>query len=193
MQLIQDLPADGPTNMQRDLDLLETLGDEPLLRFYQWSGNWASYGYFQSEADAIAHFPNADLHFVKRPTGGGIVDHREDLTYTLLIPKGHPLDVVKRPECYRMIHQCLQAALMTQGVDSRLLDQEEGSGPACFVHPVPGDLVDCRNGLKVAGAAQRRTRQGLLHQGSILTAIGNRKAFAQALHAAFISSLGGES
>ncbi|GHC61540.1 lipoyl protein ligase domain-containing protein [Roseibacillus persicicus] len=168
MQLIQDPPADGPTNMQRDLDLLETLGDEPLLRFYQWSGNWASYGYFQSEADAIAHFPNADLHFVKRPTGGGIVDHREDLTYTLLIPKSHKLAQGQRADSYYQIHQAAQRALTACGLRSQLLEKEEGEGPACFVHPVPGDLIDATTRKKLAGAAQRRTRHGLLHQGSIL-------------------------
>jgi len=40
-----------------------------------------------------------------------------------------------------------------------------GTPDACFANPVRADvLID---GRKIAGAAQRRTRQGLLHQGSI--------------------------
>ena len=35
----------------------------------------------------------------------------------------------------------------------------------CFANPVSADVMV--NGQKVAGAAQRRTRSGLLHQGSI--------------------------
>src|SRR6266700_1709494 len=35
----------------------------------------------------------------------------------------------------------------------------------CFANPVRADVM--LNGRKVAGAAQRRTRAGLLHQGSI--------------------------
>ncbi|MFN2477371.1 MAG: hypothetical protein ABR526_13640, partial [Chthoniobacterales bacterium] len=36
---------------------------------------------------------------------------------------------------------------------------------ACFANPVESDVM--ANGRKIAGAAQRRTRAGLLHQGSI--------------------------
>jgi lipoate-protein ligase A len=36
---------------------------------------------------------------------------------------------------------------------------------SCFANPVRADVMV--NGRKVAGAAQRRTRAGLLHQGSI--------------------------
>ena len=38
---------------------------------------------------------------------------------------------------------------------------------SCFEKPVEWDLID-ESGEKVAGAGQRRTRKGLLHQGSIL-------------------------
>jgi lipoate-protein ligase A len=168
MQLIEDPPADGPANMQRDLDLLAGLEGALVLRFYSWSGNWASYGYFQTESDARAHFPGQNLQFVKRPTGGGIVDHREDLTYTLLIPKSHPLAQESRAGCYRRIHGLIQRGLAAQGISSCILEQEQGDSPACFIHPVPGDLVNPL-GRKLAGAAQRRTRHGLLHQGSLLT------------------------
>ena len=39
--------------------------------------------------------------------------------------------------------------------------------PSCFLKPVPADVLDSA-GNKLAGAAQRRTKQGCLHQGSIL-------------------------
>jgi lipoate-protein ligase A len=39
------------------------------------------------------------------------------------------------------------------------------NGHQCFANPVHADVLV--NGRKVAGAAQRRTRAGLLHQGSI--------------------------
>jgi lipoate-protein ligase A len=40
-----------------------------------------------------------------------------------------------------------------------------GYNGACFANPVHADVMV--NGRKVAGAAQRRARAGLLHQGSI--------------------------
>jgi lipoate-protein ligase A len=36
---------------------------------------------------------------------------------------------------------------------------------ACFATPVISDVIE--NGRKIAGAAQRKTRTGLVHQGSI--------------------------
>jgi lipoate-protein ligase A len=56
------------------------------------------------------------------------------------------------------------------------------AGYGCFANPVRADVM--MNGRKVAGAAQRRTRRGLLQQGSIQGVdLGNRLAarFAQAL------------
>lgn len=168
MQFLQDPPADGPANMRRDWELLEGLQEDLILRIYAWSGSWASYGYFQSEAEAAAHFAEETLQFVKRPTGGGLVDHRQDLTYTLLIPKSHPWAKLSRAECYLAIHRLIATALTAGGVTCALIEHESGAGAACFAHPVPGDIIDPETGHKLAGAAQRRTRHGLLHQGSIL-------------------------
>jgi len=44
-------------------------------------------------------------------------------------------------------------------------DQSPKLSEVCFANPVRADIM--LNGRKVAGAAQRRTRAGLLHQGSI--------------------------
>ncbi|MEM9080458.1 MAG: hypothetical protein AAGC74_07205 [Verrucomicrobiota bacterium] len=178
-QVIHDLPADGPANMQRDLDLLESLTDEPVLRLYSWSGNWASYGYFQKEPEVRAHFTGHDISLVQRPTGGGIVDHRQDFTYSLILPKTHPLLKIPRSHSYCEIHKILQKALPIETI----LASESTRGPACFQAPVPGDLLDS-SGNKIAGAAQRRTRQGLLHQGSLLIN-QNHQALAQSLQTAF--------
>ncbi len=167
MKLIQDPPADGPKNMQRDLELLESLGEELVLRIYQWTPNWISYGYFQTEANAQNHFPEAELNFVKRPTGGGLVDHRHDLTYTLLIPKTHLLAQLSRSECYCRVHQIIHRALLKSRVEAKLFSMETSRGIDCFQSPVPGDIIDPKTHEKLAGAAQRRTRKGLLHQGSI--------------------------
>lgn len=167
MKIIHDPPADGLANMARDEALLEDLTGEVILRIYCWSGSWVSYGYFQSEDAAKSHFPDAGLSFVKRPTGGGLVDHRDDVTYTLLIPRTHPFASLGRAECYRQIHTRVQVALSEQKVTSHLLEQEDGTSLACFDHSVPGDVIATATGRKLAGAAQRRTRKGLLHQGSI--------------------------
>ena len=56
------------------------------------------------------------------------------------------------------------------------------SGYNCFANPVRADVM--MNGRKIAGAAQRRTRRGLLQQGSIQGITMNTdlaEKFAQAL------------
>jgi lipoate-protein ligase A len=56
----------------------------------------------------------------------------------------------------------------------------------CFLDaPVPGDLI--QNGQKVAGAAQRRSRQGLLHQGQLAVTGIDWPRFAQHLAATVIT------
>ncbi|MGE9268270.1 MAG: hypothetical protein ACQKBY_09245, partial [Verrucomicrobiales bacterium] len=56
------------------------------------------------------------------------------------------------------------------GVVARLAEScgEGGDSAACFEKPVCWDVLG-PNGEKLAGAAQRRSRAGFLHQGSVMT------------------------
>ena len=159
-----DLPRSGPEAMAIDECLLETC-EVPLLRIYRWSGEWGSLGYFGEITDAKSAFPG--LQWVRRRTGGGVVDHRADWTYTIIDPADGPLARARGDESYRLIHEALAAALSEFGIKCRLSAGEGGSdASACFQNPVRRDLVDA-DGNKLAGAGQRRTRRGLLHQGSL--------------------------
>jgi len=159
-----DEPHDGPVNMARDEALLLT-SSTPVLRVYRWSGPWVSFGCFGALAETQAAFPDRPL--VRRWTGGGIVDHADDWTYSLIVPRGDPLATLGTAESYRFIHAALATALAAVGVASGLADAPPpGRGGLCFQRPVLADVVDTA-GRKLAGAAQRRTRFGLLHQGSV--------------------------
>ncbi len=154
----------GPEAMAVDEWLLETTA-VPVLRIYQWLGDWASIGYFGKMAEARAAFSGAD--WVRRWTGGGIVDHRADWTYTIVAPSSEPLANWRGAESYQRIHAALAAALRAEGITARLSNGAEETGAAaCFKNPVNHDLIDSDRG-KLAGAGQRRSRQGLLHQGSV--------------------------
>jgi lipoate-protein ligase A len=152
---------DGPTNMAVD-EWLWRSAEKPILRLYCWTGEWMSIGYF-SRSSAVP----ANRNFVRRPTGGGLVDHGSDWTYTLVIPRGHELAEMRGALSYEVIHQALCDALGAEGINCRLLaDEDEQSSDFCFRRPVRHDLV-WHNGEKIAGAGQRRGKQGLLHQGSV--------------------------
>ena len=66
--------------------------------------------------EQLAEQTDESLDLCRRPTGGGIVDHREDWTYSLIIPRGHALEEARAADSYREIHVALAAALQKQGV-----------------------------------------------------------------------------
>ena len=155
----------GPENMAIDEWLMTKLGEVPILRQYQWSGNWVSLGYFQSLRAAKMIYGSASK-YVRRWTGGGVVDHRNDATYSLMIPCSEQLASIGGSESYRQIHAALARCLLEQGHSCELVSLDSASNSvACFENAVESDLL-CQ-GEKIAGAGQRRTRQGILHQGSV--------------------------
>jgi lipoate-protein ligase A len=78
-------------NMAIDEALLESL-TLPAVRFYRWQSPALSFGYFGRFADVASYQSERDL--VRRWTGGGIVFHGEDLTYSILIPANDAAFVV---------------------------------------------------------------------------------------------------
>lgn len=150
---------------------------QPLLRVFRWRRPWVSAGYFGSMASAAQVRP--DLPLCRRWTGGGVVVHEEDFTFALIVPRGDRLAAARPMESYRLIHQALADALRTLGLSSSLAGEETLASHECFARPVRHDLVT--QGRKIAGGAQRRTRSGLLHQGSVQGAGGDNSSLAPAL------------
>lgn len=166
--------ASPARNMAVDEALLREVR-EPVLRIYEWNVPAVSLGYFQPAALA------GERSFIRRYTGGGLVDHDHDVTYTIVLPRAHPWMELSAPESYCLVHQGVQAALAACGIASELTPQAHAvESEACFQKPVRHDIV--AGAQKLSGAAQRRTREGLLHQGSILLSDPARNA---ALHRAF--------
>ena len=143
--------------------LLETVV-EPVLRVYRWSGEWGSLGCFGDFKQAEREIAN--VCWVRRYTGGGVVDHQNDWTYTFVIPSSEDVARSKGAESYRVIHQGLLLAL-NESLNPVLSDGSAAGGDSmCFRNPVCYDVVDSV-GNKLAGAGQRRSKEGLLHQGSV--------------------------
>src|SRR4051794_12343603 len=162
-------------NMAIDEALLET-AVAPTIRFYRWRSPALSFGYFGKFSDVANYAAERDL--VRRWTGGGIVFHGNDLTYSIVIPANDRVFNKSSIAIYEKIHRALadalkgvgQYAVVAEGVDPGGFvigkhAARSSSGYNCFTNPVRADVM--LDGRKIAGAAQRRTRRGLLQQGSI--------------------------
>jgi lipoate-protein ligase A len=150
-------------NMALDEVLLAEAG-APILRFYRWRQPSLSFGYFGLYAEVASQSKERDI--VRRWTGGGIVPHGDDLTYSVIIPKAQPFFARSSLEIYAVLHDAIRRSLEANQIEATLLDQAASrvSGD-CFANAVRADVMS--NGRKIAGAAHRRSRAGLLHQGSI--------------------------
>jgi lipoate-protein ligase A len=159
-------PQNYAFNMALDEALLEAMPRlcQPVLRFYGWVEKAASLGYFQKYAQIERLTLLRPL--VRRPTAGGLVPHDHDWTYSLAFPTSHPWYSLAALESYRRVHEWLQTAFSQLAVPAELAPAAHKAGPGqCFLGHDQFDLL--WRGQKIAGAAQRRTRNGLLIQGSI--------------------------
>ena len=153
-------------NMALDEALLETASSlgHPVLRFYGWTEPAATFGYFQKYSEVAAATNLRPL--IRRLTGGGIVPHHADWTYSAIFPPGHEWHSLKAEESYRRIHDWLRLAFAELKIESELAPCCKKTLPGqCFVGHEKSDLL--WHGKKIAGAAQRRNKLGLLIQGSV--------------------------
>lgn len=161
VEVIDPEPHCAALNMAIDEALLRRAGPEPMLRVYRWARPAVSFGYFEKYAPVAAEWPQREL--VRRWTGGGVVPHGEDVTYTLVVPETCALFRMPALESYRAIHECVARLMNGSAVLAESAAARQSS--ACFANAVRYDLLS--GGRKIAGAAQRRTRTGMVHQGSV--------------------------
>jgi lipoate-protein ligase A len=170
--IVEEAPLRGSRNMAVDEYLFFAARRESatFLRFYRWERPTASLGYSQDAARA------ADLDFcrsngidvVRRMTGGKLVLHHRELTYSLASSDAGTFTGTLR-ESYRRISLGLLRGLELMGLDARLAP---ASPPAyaratmpCFAFPARDEIEI--GGLKIVGSAQKRTGPAFLQHGSV--------------------------
>jgi lipoate-protein ligase A len=157
-------------NMALDAHLLELCQEDPadgFLRFYTWARPTLSMGYLEPPG-VVNHSRAArdGVEVVRRPTGGRVVLHGDDLTYAAVLPLavGRTLS-----QTYLLISETLVEGLNAAGAGVELEPGKAGKSQArrkpCFASVSRYEIT--YEGRKLVGSAQRIAGRALLQHGSI--------------------------
>lgn len=162
------------TNMDIDDNLLQAMeaNDPPILHLYKWKGESITYGHFIKTAHFfdMENIRKNSFELARRPTGGGIIFHSWDYTFSVLVPSNNRLFSNNTLENYRWINQVVLDAIQDLypcplSIHEKYVAYKGNTKYFCMAKPTIYDIL--LGEKKVVGAAQRRRRNGLLHQGSI--------------------------
>ena len=118
--------------------------------------------------DLIKERTEAYKTLVRRPTGGGTVFHDADLIYTLTIPSQHALYDLKLGALYYEVHTLVNRVFKYFSVEAVLHEECVKTLPDfCFDSPNRFDLLRLDNGTKLGGSAIKKSKKGILIQGSL--------------------------
>lgn len=168
-------PQDASLNMAIDEILLNNIStiNSPVIRIYLWEKIGFTCGAFQNDEIINSYKSSHQLKYLnRRPTGGGIVPHGvNDFTYSIILPKDHVHSQLQPRKLYLKIHEVILKLLIAYTDKTACLAHNNNVAKTptipkeCFATPVENDVLI--NGEKVAGSAQKRSRLGILIQGSI--------------------------
>ena len=153
----------------------------PTIRVYGWKPAAVSIGYPQKALAVVnvKKLARLGIPLVRRLTGGRTVFHDQEVTYSVIAPKGQlgaPQSILKT---YRHIGQALVASLGRLGVSahlSRVVSRGWGHGVRSALHPCFssfGRYEVLVGHHKVVGSAQRLIGGVVLQHGSLLTGEGH--------------------
>ena len=158
-------------NMAVDEALLNAFkeGDLPIFRLYRWEEASLSFGRFSKPEETLDwnRVRTEGIPCVRRITGGGILVHGGDISYSLVVPHAYVRDKGVR-EAYRELCAFLIRLYEVLGIDAAFaLDRDlpEAQSPVCLAGTEAYDIVT--GGRKIGGNAQRHTRHAMLQHGTI--------------------------
>jgi lipoate-protein ligase A len=176
-RLIDDGPANGPSNMALDEALLSCFDPKrshPVLRLYGWNPPALSIGRYQHPETALKlDLCLADgIPVVRRMTGGGIIFHAQELTYSIVCAPEHVAQATGVKDGFRLLCAFLLGTYRRLGLEAAFAADLDLAGerlgertPFCFAGKEEFDILV--NGRKIGGNAQRRLRGAILQHGSI--------------------------
>lgn len=159
-------------HLDESLLLAAKEGDPLILHLYTWENPSLTYGYFMQIEELLdtKRLKTHGMDFARRPTGGGVIFHLWDVAFSVILPKGHPFYKENTLDCYIAINTIVRKAVSRFLSAPSLLDHDpiQNEGHAryfCMAKPTIYDVMI--GGKKVAGSAQRKKKNALLHQGTI--------------------------
>ena len=162
--------ASAAWNMAVDEALLENFkeSDLPILRLYRWEPS-LSLGRFSKVFESVDKqvLQRQRLSVVRRMTGGGVLIHGGDLSYTLVLPREFLNDKGVK-ESYRYLCEFLILLYERLGYKADFacdMKLELKESDICLAGNEAYDIMI--GGQKMGGNAQRYTRHTLFQHGSI--------------------------
>ncbi len=143
------------------------------LRFYSWAEPSATFGRhqsFQFVERELKKEGKPALPCARRITGGGLVFHGEDLTFSITFPWGEP---VTPNEIYESLHNLIGEELRQEGISLNLKSEPSaitGLNKICFSVPEKSDITTPHGDKILGGALCRKNKRGL-YQGSLKTSL----------------------
>lgn len=167
-------------NMQKDLDLF-TLSEEKnlaFLRFYSWDNNYLTFGCNQKNINSLFTNPYA----VKRPTGGGVVNHQKgDFTWSLCLP----LSCFRNNNLmhiYLSLSEIYKQAIQQEGIECFINKNNQKNlktksiVPYCLEFSARYEIVN-QQGEKILGSAQKKGKNSLLQQNNLFISLHHKEHF----------------
>lgn len=158
-------------NMLIDKALFEGFkaNDLPIFRVYEWETSY-TYGVSQKieTIQDLKQLKSYRDNYAKRMTGGGILFHGNDISYSLVIPTRYVKNLSVK-ESYELICSFLMKFYRSLGLNplyaKDLQDIHLSKSEYCQEGYEPYDILV--EGKKIGGNAQRRTKEKIFQHGSI--------------------------
>jgi len=174
-RLIRSEPSSAAYNMALDEKIFDRYMEDgvPVFRVYGWESASFTYGVSQKPENEIDMKRCAldNVQIAKRMTGGGVLFHHNEITYSLVCAKediGEPDGVFVS---YRRISAFLISFYRSLGLDASFALEAGDFKVLCAPHELCSasrekyDIVI--NGKKIGGNAQKRRRRAVFQHGSI--------------------------
>ena len=174
-KLIRSRQNSAIYNMALDQKIFDSYMEDgiPAFRIYGWEAPSFTYGVSQKPENEIDIKQCAldGIQVAKRMTGGGVLFHNNEITYSLVCAKediGEPDGVIVS---YRKICAFLISFYRSLGLDASFALEAEDFKARCAPHELCSasrekyDIVI--NGRKIGGNAQKRKKHAVFQHGSI--------------------------